>query len=202
MEISWGKSHLNGDMLFIRNHTVGIYTADEAIKLFPEDAKEILSFIKSTRPEVYRELVVNNPSLVSDEEKTLRETSKVAAKWWADKLRYGTVQNNGEDMQSMMMTLFAMRASKFNGDDINEFERVLAELVDNDIDARGSAYLRVDYHPEGLLRDAAEEANIDVSFKLPVKTSMRVSEEEVTVSEGYGAAEKQLYPKVDKNKKK
>ena len=135
MEISWGKSHLNGDMLFIRNHTVGIYTADEAIKLFPEDAKEILSFIKSTRPEVYRELVANNPSLVSDEEKILRETSKVAAKWWADKLRYGTVQNNGEDMQSMMMTLFAMRASKFDGDDINEFERVLAELVDDDIDA-------------------------------------------------------------------
>lgn len=202
MEISWGKSHLNGDMLFIRNHTVGIYTADEAIKLFPEDAKEILSFIKSTRPEVYRELVVNNPSLVSDEEKTLRETSKVAAKWWADKLRYGTVQNNGEDMQSMMMTLLAMHGSKFDGNDINEFERVLAELIDCDIDSRGSAYLRVDYHPEGVLREAADEVNIDVSFKLPVKTSMRVSEEEVTVSEGYRSEEKQLYPKVGQNKKK
>ena len=187
-------------MLFIRNSTVGVYKPEVAIELFPEDAPEILKFIKYTRLEVYKEMIEKNPNLEIISEK--REIAQVAAKWWADKLRYGTVQNNGEDMQSLMMTLLSMRGSKRNEEDIQRFEDVLAELIDQQLAMRGGAYLRVDYHPEGLLRDAAEEANIDVSFALPVKTSMRVDSGTVMVAEGYGAEEKQLYPKVDRNKKK
>ncbi len=200
MQISWGKSYLNGDMLFIRNSTVGVYKPEVAIELFPEDAPEILKFIKYTRLEVYKEMIEKNPNLEIISEK--RETAQIAAKWWADKLRNGTVQDNGEEMQSMMMTLLTMRAPKKDEKDIEKFEQVLTELIDDEIESRGWAYLRVDYFPDGILKDAAEIAKIEISFELPVKTWMRVSGEEVSVAEGYGSSTKQLYPIGDRNKKK
>ena len=132
------------------------------------------------------------------------KTALVAAKWWADKLRYGTTHDNGDNQQSFMMNLFLALAKKKEGFDekIDEFESKLAELIDEELERRWSVYLRVDYHPEGLLYEAAQAVNIDVEYKLPVKTSMQVTKEEIQVAEGYGKEFTKLFPSGDKGPKK
>ena len=44
----------------------------------------------------------------------------------------------------------------------------------------------VDYGPEGILYEVATETGIDSSL-FPWKTTMKVTEDEVKVAEGYGA---------------
>jgi len=184
------------------------YSIKEAYDAFPENRDEILKFIKETNPKMYKALlgIVQKSGFAARPQckEKINETAEVAGKWWADKLRRGTVQNNGEDMQSMMMTLFAMMAPKSASydEDVDDFEAILVELIDAELKGGRDVYLRVDYHPEGLLREAAVSADIDVDFKLPVKTSMRVSKETVVVSEGYGSPEKQIFPKLNPTKKK
>lgn len=127
------------------------------------------------------------------------EASKVAAKWWADKLNGLAKQDNGApDMAGGLGALLMMMSSAMNAVDAGkreEFRVVLEEKVDEALGRYGSCNLMVDYGAEGLLALAAREVGINcgTGSAFPVKTYMTVSKESVKVSYGYGATPEEIY---------
>lgn len=207
MRIDWCKSPDNAGKLFIDGK---VYTIKEACKSRPDLIGEILGFVKATDYDKYKELL-KLPGMdkveakpIDDDTTVTYATANAAAKWWADKLRGGTVQNNGESMQSLMMTLFAMSVRKSDKyyAEVDKFEKELINIINESLKSSNYAYLSVDYDAEGLLLDAIFNIDIDTKFLFPVKTSMRVTKEDIQVSEGYQAPYKQIYPKLEQEKKK
>lgn len=127
------------------------------------------------------------------------EASKVASKWWADKLNGLAKQDNGApDMAGGFGALLMMLSSAMNGVDAGKrdgFRVVLEEKVDEALGRYGSCNLMVDYGAEGLLALAAQQVGINcgTGSAFPVKTYMTVSKESVKVSYGYGATPEEIY---------
>ena len=118
----------------------------------------------------------------------------VAAKWWADQLRTRTKQDNGEVMASMLATLASQRREDPLRVDV--FERELLMRLDRDTNEHldGCVTLSCDYGAEGLLRDAAKAAGIvPMCPPFPMKTTMWVRSDSVTVRHGYGAEVQMLW---------
>lgn len=118
------------------------------------------------------------------------EYYQVAAKWWADKLRELKVENfsvgEGGTIGYIAQLLGYMIAkeSKPTEEVINEFERLLAQSIKEDVEKFNYGItLEVDYHPEGMLCYTAAKANLDVNC-LPKKVIMEVSKDEVSVKVG------------------
>ena len=63
------------------------------------------------------------------------------------------------------------------------------------VDPYYQTYLGVDYHPDQMLREAAETAGLKMEF--PVKTNMHLAENYVSFAMGYGARHKYHYPLDD-----
>ena len=209
MKLEWkekesGKLIINGE----------VYTIEEACEAFPDNAVEIAKFAKETCIGAYIlykfELANKNNGtnvdgvIVPKPKPEIYETATEAAKWWADRLRGPSLHDAGDEQISMVLNMFSLMNSRPGKDakKIDEFEKVLERLINEDLKTRGNSYLRVDYHPEGLLLEASLESNFDIDYKLPVKSSMRVTTEEVYISEGYAAPEKQIYPNGNRGRKK
>jgi len=144
------------------------------------------------------------------------EIAEAAANWWIDQMSgnkqnwdNGAFEPGGaKDMeQAAMMTLLGNLAANTARDRIHtgqfeifretlitsikeEYERKMEWAKENSPDRIESGWcnvgLHTDYHPEGILRDAAEKAGID-GQAFPCKTGMWISDKKVSVSLGYGA---------------
>lgn len=130
--------------------------------------------------------------------------SRVAARWWADKLRHGFFpgDNMGFDPVASFNNpyVLGLRAmvAEINEDQLTEerikvYEEGLARriqaVLDRDPDGHATEHgLHCDYDPGPFHRAALEEAGLTVrSFTLPGKTYMKVSHGRVSVSDGYAA---------------
>lgn len=86
-----------------------------------------------------------------------------------------------------------------DNDKLKMFAQSLGELIINKMkeSSTGVCEISVDYHPDALLHAAAKEAGIDDEFDMvfPLKTKMRVSIHEVSVSQGYGATSQVIWHK-------
>ena len=120
------------------------------------------------------------------------EAARMAAKWWADQLRNGYVDDNGDHGPNGMMgqvlssMVQASRRHLYTKEAVDKFEGLLAELIQ----ATAHGYrlvLDVDYHPGPLLYESLEGAGLPTSFGLPCKTTMIIMGAEIKVSAGYGA---------------
>lgn len=133
------------------------------------------------------------------------ESAKIASNWWAEKIQKPTIYDNGDRSKiGDMSTLFAFLLASNNRTGLSEesvelFKKTLENLIVTEIELFGSALVMVDYHPEGILREAASTAQINDSL-FPWKTMMNVTEEEVKVSEGYGQRAVTIYPAKQKKK--
>lgn len=117
--------------------------------------------------------------------------AKIAAKWWADRLREGAKLDNADPSETGFMTFMLgkmLQAKIAQGrtlEQIEAFEEALyRRLLDYD-----RYWLGIDYHPWGLFIESAEEAGFELSSTcLPWKTNMYFEESgEIKVSYGYGA---------------
>ena len=127
------------------------------------------------------------------------EYNKVAAKWWADRLRNvgpGNFNNGDESstggMAMALATLLAMN-SQPSEDAIDLFEAKLAETIKKHVEDRGSMTLSVDYGPDYILSSVAQETGVS-SNGFPWKTTMWIYKDKVTVSAGYAAPSKVIFP--------
>lgn len=127
------------------------------------------------------------------------EYNKVAAKWWADKLRNPNLGSfdMGDDSRTggLAMILGMMNAMNRQAPDenVSNFESELAELIKERVESCGSMYLDCDYGPGFELYNLASKHNVDSSL-FPWKTHMHISSDEVKVSCGYGKPYVTIYP--------
>lgn len=127
------------------------------------------------------------------------EYNKVAAKWWADKLRNVGPGNfdNGDSsstggMAMILATMLAMDTQS-SEEAIILFEKRLAETILDQVEQHGSMVIRVDYGPDYILSDLAQETGVSPNG-FPWKTTMWIVKDKVTVSAGYGAPRKVIFP--------
>jgi len=123
--------------------------------------------------------------------KLSNEMAKVAAKWWADRLRESTKLDNADPSETGALTFMMAKilqskmAEKRTLEQIQLFEDVLyKKLLDYDY-----YWIGIDYHPIKIFVEAAKEAGFELSMScLPWKTNMYFGENgEIKVSYGYGA---------------
>lgn len=125
------------------------------------------------------------------------EYNKVAAKWWADKLRNvkpGNFDNGGSgdvDFWAMMLgTMIAMN-TQIPAKSIDKFEECLSETIKKEVDDCGYLTLSVDYGPDYILGKLAKETEISTNI-FPWKTTMWIKKDKISVSSG--DAEEIIYP--------
>lgn len=127
------------------------------------------------------------------------EYNEVAAKWWADKLRYVSLDNfdmggDDEDIRIACMYLATIIASEHpvSEESINAFEVSLAQKIEECVLQDGDIRLISDYHPDHTLRNIARKFNIPDDL-FPWKCMMHVSKDKVEASFGYGAPYKTIF---------
>jgi hypothetical protein len=114
---------------------------------------------------------------------------QAAATWWASALA-APVMDNGDELQSALGSMMALRHPLPTPSELEVFATALAQTIDNRI-ANGARFfaIGVDYGPDPELHDAAVVAAGDrVRWTWPWKTIMHIQPGKyVTVSAGYGA---------------
>lgn len=91
----------------------------------------------------------------------------------------------------MLATLLALE-DKPSDEEIALLEKRLADVIKEYVEKNGSMILTVDYEPDDILSKITEECGIS-SNCFPWKTTMRIQEDEVSVIDGYAAAEKIIF---------
>lgn len=111
--------------------------------------------------------------------------------------------NNGEPSQYVMMNFLAkVNTKSYPEEGISKFEDILKNYIKNalEIEESSRAYLDVDYHPCNVLRSCLDQAFGEKGYNsmtvFPCKTSMWINNQEISVSQGYGADTKILYPEI------
>lgn len=139
-----------------------------------------------------------------------RPEIEVAALWWADRLRGGSRQDNGDAAQSLFADLVSSRVMPPTPEQIEAFRLALAKRLSDWADAnpecwdadnpnRGSAgegrCFGTDYSPDGLLADALNDAGLDDRFDalFPMKTILWLGPGCVRVRYGYSEPMDCLY---------
>lgn len=119
--------------------------------------------------------------------------AKRAAEWWADQLRITPPKRDAGDAK---MNWAMKRNPKVLGDEcVLAFKEALAlSLITEAITSQMRyldhmpASIAVDYDPDLILKLAAKAAEIDdIEDRLPIKTVMKIFQDHIKVSKGYGA---------------
>ena len=123
----------------------------------------------------------------------------VAANWWKDNMGSRAKQNNGEAMQSVLMSMLSGRM--FIDEKQREaFAQALKKVIIETLESRGRMDIYVDYDPDYVLAEAAQSCGIrPVMGLFPCKTSMWIEKGLVSVSCGYGADSKEIYNAKDES---
>jgi len=124
---------------------------------------------------------------------------KVAVDWWIDKMTGShRCANIGMDgMAGAFASLFMQMAydqDKPLPEEMQNFEKILTETITKRLFEGRDTQLDVDYGPSGVLRDVLIESHVSGS-RVPLKTTMDISFDRVTVSCGYAAPWETIYEK-------
>lgn len=131
---------------------------------------------------------------------SMEQQIDAVAQWWADQLRHTPMHDNGDALQTIMMTTLASsirRKHPVSDVQIEVFKMVVKEELQK---PENSQYLRgiafgTDYQPDGILQTALDAAAItDGESRLPVKTVTIIGDGEARVKNGYGAPIQVIYP--------
>ncbi len=127
-----------------------------------------------------------------DRTKAIEEAATVAAAWWARQIGGHAKIETGSGMVNMVLLRNAGPPAP--KDEATRFEEALHAKLVEQLERHGKAYLSVDYHPDGLLRQVVSEVGTRAQF--PIKTSMSIRPGDVTVAAGYHAPNLRLLGEV------
>lgn len=121
---------------------------------------------------------------MSDEDKEkVEEVAKIAADWWISVISI-LPQKDAVGAEEMANVNFKDLLIE---DKISSLRESIKLFIKKTIMGHGSAMLSVDYGPDFEFRKCIERADVQRLVKLPWKTSMIASLDEITVKYGYGA---------------
>jgi hypothetical protein len=126
------------------------------------------------------------------------EAAKIGAKWWTDQIKESSPQDVGDFVSSALAEWAKNEVkglSPLTEQKLSTFQSCLEANILRHLDETewletnpiwGSALrtVGIDYHPDRVLRDAIEEADISVLY-LPLKTIMWLNPDGVKVSLGH-----------------
>lgn len=133
------------------------------------------------------------------------EYYEVAARWWADKLRYVGKEsyNMGEkdkklDSSAMIQGTMQAIQTECPEENIDSFEKLLAKTIKEMMEKYYEVYLYTDYFPLYTLREIAQEAGIPEE-RFPWKTHMHIThKKKVRVRLGCNSKYKVIFPTKNK----
>lgn len=116
-----------------------------------------------------------------------------AVNWWAEAIQHPKM-DNGDDGLAKLMMMFGGRTSsrQLTEADLTTFRTTLAAGITREMEHRDRITLSVDYGPDCTLGEAGDAIGLG-QFDFPCKTTMWISETEVSVSAGYGAPEQTIW---------
>ena len=126
------------------------------------------------------------------------KAATVAAQWWAYEIMDRSPNNfdiGAKEIHEFLASMFLAIEAEKNApsvDKIETFEKKLNERINIELKRSGTLMLHVDYTPEGVLSEVLTDVGISPKV-LPVKTTMHISKDEVSVSKGYGAPFKVIF---------
>lgn len=133
------------------------------------------------------------------------KSADVATNFWATKISQPATFDNGDyslaGLKTSMLAytmLGGQNRPSLSEEQIDNFKQLLSNTIEEQLDARGFCSLEVDYEPQGILYQVADEAGIDRSL-FPWKTMMDITEYYVKVSE-LGREYQFIYPVKQKIK--
>lgn len=113
--------------------------------------------------------------------------AKIASEWWSSNIGANAKQNNGDEVQSFMLSMLS-RMTRLSNDQKTVFRDSLTQKLSEALAKRGG-YLQVSVDTSGpdlILLESAREAGIS-SNVFPCSTTMWIEPEKVSVSCGYKA---------------
>ena len=117
----------------------------------------------------------------------INERAAFAAEWWTSHLAAPPAMDNGTN-QNALLTFAARLQSPLTPDQISDFQYALYQIIAQHLDhPRNHLFLDVDYQADMLLEEAAAAAGISLAYRLPVKTSMQITEASIMSAQGYRA---------------
>jgi len=123
------------------------------------------------------------------------ETLKKVVDWWAGKLissrNSGLSPKERNEPTSLAYGLFEVLKDSLKPtvpkEQVEAFKTALHEKITEKSRITEYIVLRVDYHPDGILRQALEVAGVEPDHALPIKTTMWIDGDRIEFSYGYGA---------------
>lgn len=134
--------------------------------------------------DVAKRVVVTEPA-------SNHENINAAVNWWAETIQHPKM-DNGDDQLAMVMMMFGVRKHQYTTEQIQKFREVLTSGLVKEMDRMGRATLSVDYDPDRLLYEAGKAIGMG-QFDFPCKTTMWITDTEVSVRAGYGAPQKVIW---------
>lgn len=128
---------------------------------------------------------------VVETEENYPEYVKVAVDWWANAI-VSPKFDNGEALPSILSFLMGS-VKEYSQEDIKVFKETLAKGIIKEMKKWNRCSLDVDYHPCRVLAEAGSLIGVNDMTGYPCKTNMRITEQEVSVSAGYGASWETLW---------
>ena len=125
------------------------------------------------------------------------EYVKVAIDWWANAILAPKL-DMGEELPAFLSIMAANTIKRYSEEEIRIFKVTLAEAIIEELKIHRICVLNVDYGPCDFFANAGEKIGVNGMMGWPWKTSMNVSEEQVTISAGYGAPWNVLWSKPKK----
>lgn len=155
-------------------------------------------FAKEFR-EIFKEIFGYNPPkrVNAESEVQYPENVRAAVDWWANAIQSPKF-DNGDSMNSFITMMLYSSQKGISEEDLITFKDTLALDIIAELQRDGRCVLSVDYHPCAILANAGSKIGLNDMTSFPWKTWMNITEQEVEVSEGYGAPMKTIWSKTDK----
>ena len=123
----------------------------------------------------------------------INKSTVAGVDWWVEQIQNPTFSNGGSGQtESLMAILRLQQVQPLSLTQKKEFGKLLTDRIQTKLDAEGSICLFVDYAPYYDLGEVANSAGIP-GVNFPIKTTMTITKNRVSVNCGYGADEVILY---------
>lgn len=178
----------------VKNNT---YSVEYVGKKLLEDADILYEIAKNNVGVDYLKI----PEEVKDKIKKISDgilypIIETASNWWAEEIKNPSF-NIGENDEkafwfNIISSINSSNQSKVTKESVKLFKEELAKIIKKKLKNNNDFTISVDYQPDSILQESAEKANLN-GIDFPLKTTMWINKDKVSVRKGLGSPVVDLY---------
>lgn len=115
-----------------------------------------------------------------------------AVNWWSEAIQHPKMDNGDDGLAMIMMMFGGSNKRQLTESELQTFREALTTGITDQMNHAERITLSVDYGPDRILGEAGYAIGLG-QFDFPCKTTMWISETEVSVRAGYGAPEQVIW---------